>query len=69
MKYIVMELQDNGSTVGNQVWAYDSVNEAQSKYHSVLAVAATSNVPCHSAIIMNSEGQYIDSDAYKHALE
>lgn len=69
MKYIVIELQDNESTVGNQVWAYDSVFDAQAKYHSILAVAATSNVPCHSAVLLNSEGQYIDSKPFKHGQE
>ena len=54
MKYIVIELQkmDNG-TVGNIVTAYDSQIEAESKYHQILAAAAISNLPTHSAIIIN----------------
>ena len=66
MKYIVMEIQDNGATVGNQVFAFDSVNDAEAKYHSLLAVAAVSQVPCHSVVMLNSEGMYIKSESYKH---
>lgn len=67
MKYIVIELQkmDNG-TVGNIVTAYDSQIEAESKYHQILAAAAISNLPTHSAIIINQCGDLIDSKCYEH---
>ncbi len=66
MKYVVVELQDMGSQVANLVTAYDSVNQAEQKYHEVLSAAAVSQVPVHSAIMLNSEGQYIKSEAYDH---
>ena len=66
MKYVVIELQDNGESVANLVNAYDNVYQAEQKYHQVLSAAAVSSVPCHSAVMMNSEGQYIKSEAYKH---
>lgn len=69
MKYVVMELQDNGTQVANIVNAYDSVNAAEQKYHQVLAAAAVSPVACHSAVMMNSEGMYIKSESYKHEVE
>lgn len=66
MKYVVIELQDNGESVANIVNAYDSVNQAEQKYHQVLSAAAVSQVPVHSAIMLNSEGQFIKSEAYDH---
>jgi len=69
MKYVVVELQDTGTQVANIVTAFNSVYQAEEKYHNVLAAAAVSNVPCHSAIMLNSEGQYIKSEVYKHIQE
>ena len=69
MKYVVIELQDMGSQVANLVTPYDSVNQAEQKYHEVLSAAAVSQVPVHSAIMLNSEGQYIKSEAYDHRTQ
>ena len=69
MKYIVIELQDLGSQVGNNVFSFDSVNAAEAKYHSLLSIAAVSQVPCHSVVMLNSEGMYIKSESYKHVEE
>ena len=66
MKYVVIELQDNGSSVANLVTAFDDVYQAEQKYHQVLAAAAVSSLPCHSAVMVNSEGMYIKSESYKH---
>lgn len=66
MKYVVVELQDNGTQVANIVTSFDSVYQAEQKYHQVLAAAAVSQVPVHSAIMLNSEGQYIKSEGYDH---
>lgn len=65
MKYIVIELQDNGETVGNIVTAYDTLPEAESKYHAVLSAAAVSPVPIHSAILINSMGFVVDTHCYE----
>lgn len=69
MKYVVIELQDLGEQVANIVTAYASVNQAEQKYHEVLSAAAVSQVPVHSAIMLNSEGQYIKSEAYDHRTQ
>ena len=69
MRYIVVELQDMGSSVANLVTAYDNVYSAEQKYHQVLSAAAVSTGPTHSAIMLNSEGMYIKSEAYKHEEE
>lgn len=67
MKYLVIEIQvsDSGS-VGNFVWVYDDINDAYSKYHSVLSAAAVSNVPVHSAVILNETGFCIRHESYDH---
>ena len=69
MKYVVIELQENGEQVANLVNAYESVNQAEQKYHQILSAAAVSQVPCHSAVMLNSEGMYIKSESYKHEVE
>ena len=69
MKYVVIELQENGEQVANLVNAYSSVNQEEEKYHQILSAAAVSQVPCHSAVMLNSEGMYIKSESYKHEVE
>lgn len=69
MKYIVIELQDNGDQVGNIVTAFDNVLQAESKYHAILSASAESAMPCQSAVMLTSEGQFIKSEAYKHDQE
>lgn len=69
MQYVVIELQDNLTTVANLVWAYDNVAQAEAKYHTVLAAAAVSQVPIHSAVMLGSDGRYIKSECYDHRTE
>ena len=65
--FIVIEIQTNSDgTVGNLVWAYANENEAYSKYHSVLASAAISNLPCHACVILRNDGQQLAAQAYRH---
>lgn len=70
MSYIVIELQTNASgAVGNFVWAYDNENAAFSKYHSVLAAAAVSELPCHACVILRNDGLQIAAQSYTHEAE
>lgn len=65
--FIVIELQKNAEgVVSNIVTSFDSLAEAESKYYSVLASAAVSNVPVHSAIIVSEEGFPVKHQCYKH---
>ena len=66
MKFTVIEMQ-NG-TVGSNVWTYDNLNDAESKYHSVLAVAATSSVEVHSAALLNETGFCVKHESYDHRV-
>lgn len=69
-KFIVIELQKNeDGTLGNFVWAFDDENQAESKYHSVLALAAVSSIPKHSVVLMHEEGFVIKYETYTHDEE
>ena len=62
--YIVIELQTSAQgTVGNFVWAFASENEAFSKYHTVLAAAAVSELPCHSCVTERRSPHRVTSTA------
>lgn len=70
MKYIVIEIQQNlDGTIGNFVFSYDDRNQAESKYHSILASAAVSQVYIHSAVLMTSTGVQVAHGSYTHAEE
>lgn len=70
MTYLVIEIQKNtDGAIGNFVWAYTNINEAESKFHTVLASAATSTLPVHSCAMLNEIGYCIKSQSYTHMLE
>ena len=70
MTYLVIEIQKNADgTVGNFVWTYADINEAESKFHSVLASAAISTVYVHSCALLNEGGFLIKSQSYRHEPE
>lgn len=64
--YIVIEIQ-NGA-VGKNVWTYATRDEAFSKYHAVLSVAAVSEVGVHAAVILDDHGQQIAAQAFTHEV-
>ena len=43
--------------------------EAMSKYHTVLASAAISNVDYHACVVLNEEGVSIARESYNHFAE
>lgn len=67
MSYIIQEFQtnDEGQTaiITNQV---EDRPHADSAYYTVLASAAISDVPVHSAVILTNDGGYITSKSYDH---
>jgi hypothetical protein len=66
-KYIVIELQTlSDGSVANIVTAHDTINEAQSKYHGVLASAAISAVPIHAAVLLDNHGMVLETYAFEH---
>lgn len=70
MKYLVIEIQkyDSGA-MSTPTYAYDNQNSAEAKYHSILASAAVSALPVHSAVLMNEAGFVIKNQSYSHIPE
>ena len=64
-KYIVIEIQVNANgSVGTLAYSYDSYNMAQQQYHTMLAAAAVSALPVHSAVVLDVTGELIDRQAF-----
>lgn len=69
MKYLVVEIQTNADgSVGNIVTTFDDQNSAESAYHSILASAAISSLPCHAAMIVTNEAHVIAGARYVHGV-
>lgn len=67
MTYIVMEIQaPKEGTAVTLVTAHDTINNANTKYHAILSVAAESQVYNHSAVLLTSSGDYLKSEGYIH---
>lgn len=67
-RFLAIEIQTNqDGTVGNLVYAYDEINQAQSKYHAVLSAAAVSELPMHAAVLVRSDGAVLASDYFDHS--
>lgn len=69
MKYIVIEIQKfaDGTVAVPPIASYDSFFEALSRYHTILAAAAISDVPVHTCVVLNETGQEIRMDSYNKA--
>lgn len=69
MKYIVIEIQKaaDGAVAIPPINTYDSFFDALSRYHTILAAAAISDVPVHTALIINEVGQEVRLDSYNKA--
>lgn len=65
--YIVMEIQTNANgEVGTLINQYESRNQAESKFHTILASASVGNLPVHTAVIMTNEGVTLRAECYKN---
>lgn len=69
MKYIVLEIQEyaNGA-IGTLIDSFSDRNVAEQKYHLILSSAAVSQLPCHSATMLMSDGRCVMHQSYKHAV-
>lgn len=69
MNYIVIEIQkfENGTVAVPPIATYDSFFDAVSRWHTIMATAAISDVPVHSAVILTETGQEIKMDSYNKA--
>lgn len=70
MKYIVVEIQKNAQgQISTLVTSYDSKDEAESHYHTILASAAISILPAHGAVIIDEFCVPIAWQCYTHGEE
>ena len=72
MVYIVIEIQATEeteqapATAATLVNTYADRSVAEQKYHNVLAAAAVSSVPVHSAVMLTGDGTRIKGETYRH---
>ena len=65
--YLVIETQANAATgIASIVTQKSTIEEAESKFHNILAAAATSSVEVHGASILNETGKQIRHEYYAH---
>ena len=74
-QYYIIEIQQylNGEYGHIVHYAYDENAttarlKAESKYHTVLAAAAISELPSHSATLLASDGRCIMNQCYRHEV-
>ena len=67
MIFYVLELQTTVGASGAVIpFTFSTRDEAEAKYHSLLAVAATSQVDKHGAMLFNEDGFVLKSEVYNH---
>lgn len=68
--FIVIEIQVNAEgQVSTLVNAYRTLAEAMNKYYTILAFAVVSNVPRHSAVILDQMGVLLERNGFEHQVE
>lgn len=68
--FIVMELQVyNDGQVGHILSTHETYPEAQNKFFTICASAVISDVPKHSAVILDEMGVLIDRQSFEHIIE
>lgn len=65
----VIEIQKNGETATALAQAFTDDAQAKSRYHELLSIAAVSDVPEHSVILVSEEGNYMFHEKYTHGGE
>ena len=68
-KYIVLEIQTNADgTVAMLTDSFPTIEAAYNKYYTVLAYAAISTLPRHSACLIDNTGFLQESKYFEHPL-
>lgn len=69
MKYVVIEMQkfSDGTVAVPPIHTEDSFFAARSTFHSLCAIAAVSEVPVHSVVLLNETGQELGLESFNHA--
>lgn len=65
-KYVVIELQTSTEgTVSTLATTYDDYWIAEQAYHTILAAAAASGLPCHAAVILTPTGNILERQSFE----
>ena len=67
--YSIIELQTTGGSTAHIYQTAETRELAMSKYHQVLAYAATSQVEYHTCLVVDEKGQYLARECYEHLPE
>ena len=68
--YIVIEIQKMSDTqIATLVDSYEDLNQAENKFHTILAAAAVSSLPMHSASMLTEDGLEIKHESYEHVVQ
>lgn len=69
MTYIVIEMQTNGGvTAIVPPVSFTDRNEAESRFHSMLASAAISSVEEHAVVMITNDGRVVRNEVYRHPV-
>lgn len=70
MKYLTIEIQTSADGAVAQIaTVHDTEPEAWAAYHTVLAVAALSELPMHACVIVDGRGRFVASECYGQAAQ
>ena len=64
--YMVIELQKNGNSITDISVGYNNRTEAYSRFHTMAAAAAISNVEKHSILLVNDDGFTLERASFTH---
>lgn len=66
--YMVQEIQtmQGGTVAVLPVASYENQNAAEAAYHTILAAAAQSSLPKHTAMMFTEEGFLMRRECYLH---
>lgn len=67
--FVVIELQKNGDQLASIVTKYNTMNEADSKFYTVMAAAAISTVEKHACTLLTEDGLSLRNAYYEHEQE
>ena len=69
MNFVTIEMQKlSDGNIATLTFAFATQPEAESKFYSIMAVAALSDVPIHSALVVDAHGGIVRSGSYTHEL-
>lgn len=67
--YWVVEIQKNNGTWSHLVTSHATLAEAESKFYTVLAYAAVSQIEAHGAVLFDDKGIYYERKVYDRSAE